>query len=325
VSEKPGGEKISTVFFNQVLPADLTLVVVWLAASIAAIYLPGLNTSPIRIVLALPVVLFIPGYCLIAALFPKNDDISLFERIMLSIGVSIAIVPLIGLGLNFSPWGIRIESLVISLILLTWVMVLLAHYQRACLPPEERFRFSFSAIAGRIRQELLPPKERGIDRFLSVVLTLILLVVISTAVFVIVAPNEGAERFSEFYLLGKNQTASDYPDLILAAENYPIYIGVGNHEGRNITYTIETWTLRTEFDNVTNLSTIVEMDPNNRLSLTLAHNETQIIPFDLFVQKPGYTRVEFLLFNESVPGSEVTGSDRINASYLNLHLWVNSR
>jgi hypothetical protein len=32
--------------------------------------------------------------------------------------------------------------------------------------------------------------------------------------------------------------------------------------------------------------------------------------------------VEFLLFNESVPGFNVTGSDRINASYRNLHLWV---
>jgi hypothetical protein len=30
--------------------------------------------------------------------------------------------------------------------------------------------------------------------------------------------------------------------------------------------------------------------------------------------------VEFLLFEEDVPGFEVTGSDRINASYRNLHL-----
>jgi hypothetical protein len=32
--------------------------------------------------------------------------------------------------------------------------------------------------------------------------------------------------------------------------------------------------------------------------------------------------VDFLLFNESVPGFDVTGSDRINASYRNLQLWV---
>ena len=200
-------------------------------------------------------------------------------------------------------------------------MILVAHYRRALLPAEERFRIPFSAIAGRIRQEFLPPGRAGVDRFLSVVLTLVIIVAIITTVYVIVAPKEG-ERFSEFYILGENQTATDYPDQIIAGQNYPMYIGVGNHEYRNMTYTIETWMLRTEFDNVTNTSHIMAMDPIDRLSLTLAHNETTIIPYNLSVKKTGYNRVEFLLFNESVPGLEVTGSDRINASYRDLHLWV---
>jgi uncharacterized membrane protein len=322
VSEITGSRKIISVFFTQAFPADLALAVFFLAAGIIAIYLPGVNETPLRIVLALPVLLFIPGYCLIAILFPKKDDLGLSERCMLSAGFSIAVVALIGFGLNFTPWGIRLEPLVVALILLTWVMVLLAHYQRAVLPREERFRVSFPAIAGGIRQEFLPKEEKGMDRFLSIVLTLVIVSVVLATVSVIVLPKEGAERFSEFYVLGKNQSASDYPDLIIPAENYPMYIGTGNHEYRPVTYTIETWVLRTEFDNVTNRSIIREMDPNERISLSLAHNETKIIPFNLFVIKPGYDRVEFLLFNESVPGPEVTGSDRINASYRNLHLWV---
>jgi len=318
-------EKIYSVFFKHELPADLALVVIWLAAGIVTIYLPVLNATPIRIVLAFPILFFIPGYCLIAAIFPKEGDIGLIERIMLSIGFSIAIVPLIGFGLNFTPWGIRLDPIVISLILLTWVMVLLAHYQRAILPREERFRVSLSAIADRIRQEFLPEGERGVDRLLSVVLILFMLAVIITTVYVILAPKEGGERFSEFYILGEKQTAADYPDVITPVENFPMYIGVGNHEYRSVTYTIETWTLRTEFDNVTNSSTIVEMDPNDRFSLTLVNNETRVIPFNLVVNKAGYNQVEFLLFNESVPGPEVTGNDRIRASYRDLHLWVNDR
>jgi uncharacterized membrane protein len=101
-----------------------------------------------------------------------------------------------------------------------------------------------------------------------------------------------------------------------------MYIGIGNHENRDMAYTIETWLLQTEFDNVTNTSHIMAMDPNDRLSLTLAYNETMIIPYNLSLKKTGYDSVEFLLFNESVPGFEVTGSDRINASYRDLHLWV---
>lgn len=325
VSEKTGREKISSAFFGQQFPADLALVVLWLAVCVIILYIPGLSETPIRMVLALPVLLFIPGYCLIAILFPKSDDLGLVERIMLSIGFSIVIIPLIGFGLNFTPWGIRFEPIVVAIILLTWVMVLFAHYQRAVLPREERFRVSFPVITGRIREEFLPQGERGVDRFLSIVLTLVILVVMLGTVYVIVVPKEGAEVFSEFYILGKNQTAAEYPDIILPAENYPMYIGIGNQEYRTVTYTIETWALRTEFDNVTNSSTLLEIDPNDRFSVTLAHNETKIIPFNLFVVKPGYTRIEFLLFNESVPGSEITGSDRMNASYRNLHLWVNSR
>ena len=322
LSEKKRIQKIYSAFFEQGFPADLALVTVWLVASIAAIYLPLLSETPIRIVLALPSVLFIPGYCFIAALFPKDGDIGLIERIMLSFGLSIAVVSLVGLGLNFTPWGIRLDPIVISLSLITCVMILVAYYQRALLPEKERFMIPFFAIAGRIRQELLPPRENGVDRLLSIVLTLVMLIAIITTVYAIVAPKEGGERFTEFYILGDKQIATDYPEQTIAGQNYPMYVGVGNHENRNMTYTIETWLLRTDFDHVTNTSHIKAMDPNDRLSLTLAHNETKIIQYNLSVKKTGYDRVEFLLFNESVPGLDVTGSDRINASYRDLHLWV---
>jgi len=322
LSEKTRIEKIYSAFFEHEFPADLALVIVWLMASIAVIYLPILSETPIRIVFAVPLVLFIPGYCLIAALFPKNDEIGLIERIMLSIGVSIAVVSLMGLGLNFTPWGIRLFPIVISLTLITYVIILVAYYQRAILPDKEQFRIPFFAIAGRIGQEVLQPGETGVDRFLSVVLALIMLVAIITTVFVIVAPKEGGERFTEFYILGETQMATYYPNQIITGQNYPMYVGVSNHENRNTAYTIETWLLRTEFDNATNTSHINAMDPNNRLSFTLAQNQTMIIPYNLSVKKTGYDRVEFLLFNESIPGFDVTGKDRINASYRDLHLWV---
>jgi uncharacterized membrane protein len=325
LSEKTRIEKIYSAFFKQDFPADLALAVVWLVAGIAAIYLPVLNDSPIRIVLALPVVLFIPGYCLVAALFPKEGDIGLIERIMLSIGVSIAVVPLIGLGLNFTQWGIRLDPIVISLTFFTYVMILVAIYQRAILPIEKRFRIPFSAIVGRISLEVIPPGERGVDRVLSVVLMLVMIAVVLGTVYVIVTPKEGGERFTEFYVLGEKQIAADYPDQIITGQDYPLYIGVGNYENRDMAYTIETWLLQTEFDNVTNTSRIIAMDPNDHSSFNLIGNETTIIPYNLSLKNTKYDRVEFLLFNESVPGLDVTGSDRVNASYRDLHLWVTVR
>ena len=320
LSEKTYIEKIYSVFFEQEFPLDLTLVIVWLAASIVAIYLPILNETTLRIVLTLPIVLFIPGYCLIAALFPKDGNIDLIERIALSIGLSIAVVPLIGLGLNFTPWGIRLETIVISLTFFTWAMILVAYYRRAILPYEEQFRMPFSAISFRILKVFLPQGKSRVDRLLSVVLTVVAIVAILTTLCVIFFPQEG-ERFTEFFILGENRTAANYPDAIRPGQNYPMYIGIGNHEYRDTSYTIETWLLRTEFNNVTNTSHIIAMDPNDRVSFTIAHNETKIIPYNLSVRKTGYDRVEFLLFNESVPGFDVTGKDRINASYRDLHLW----
>ena len=321
MSEETFIEKIYAAFFRQEFPADLVLVVVWLAASIAAIYLPILNQTPVLVVFALPVVLFIPGYCLIAALFPKNDDIDLIERLALSIGLSIAVVPLIGLGLNFTPWGIRLDSIVISITVFTWVLVLVAHYRRAILPPEERFSMPFSEIASTIREGVFPDRSSPVDRLLSVILVLAILIAITTTIYVIASPKE-SEHFSEFYLLGEKGMAADYPDLIITGQNYPMFVGVGNHEYRNMSYTIETWTSFTEFDNVTNSTTILAMDPLDHLLLTLAHNETMVIPYNLSLKKTGYNRVEFLLFNETVPGPEVSGEDRINASYHDLHLWI---
>jgi hypothetical protein len=67
------------------------------------------------------------------------------------------------------------------------------------------------------------------------------------------------------------------------------------------------------------------MDPVAHASFVLSHNESMVIPYNLSVMDTSYNRVEFMLFNEIVPGPEVTGSDRINASYRDLYLNVNFR
>lgn len=316
--EDTSPKKIFSTLFR-VLPADLLLAAVCLVIGIMAIYLPLPDATPLRVMLVLPVILFIPGYCVIAALFPKDGDIDLIERFVLSFGVSIAIVPLIGLGLNFTPWGIRLEPIILSITLFTFLMILAAQYTRAMVPYEERFRISFFGVAKGIRQWVFPEKTGRLDRVLSGVLVLAILVAIVTAVYVLSVPREG-EGFTEFFILGTNQTAADYPDRIAPGQNYSVYVGVGNHEYQNTRYTIETWNVQMEFDNQTNSSRIVAMDPQGRVLLTVGHDQSTIVPYNLSVNSTRYNRVEFLLFNENVPGFEVTGSDRINASYRSLHV-----
>jgi len=321
VHEKTLIQKIQSAFLRQGFPYDLLLVVEWLVAAILAIYVPVLNETPVRVILALPVILFIPGYWIILALFPKEGDIDITERLVLSIGVSIAVVPLIGLGLNFTPWGIRLDPIVIALTVFTVGIMLVAHYLRARLPPEEQFRMPFIALADSVRREILPAGPNRRDRLLGAVLALAIIIALLTTIYIITVPREG-EEFTEFFILDENRTATNYPRELLTGQNYPMYVSVGNHENRQITYTIETWMVFSDFDNITNSYRIKTMDPGYRLSLSLIPNQTAIIPYNLSVNKTEYNRVEFLLFDENVPGFETTAADRINASYRNLHMRI---
>ena len=56
--------------------------------------------SVIQVIIGLPLVLFIPGYALSYAFFPKKKDLELMERIALSFGLSFALIPLAVFFLN---------------------------------------------------------------------------------------------------------------------------------------------------------------------------------------------------------------------------------
>jgi len=315
---------IITALYSEPFPTDLKIILAWLVLAVAGIYLPIVNSSPLRVVFALPVVLFIPGYCLIAALFPNKSDLDGIERTALSFGLSIALVPLIGLGLNYTPWGIRLDPIVISLVIFTVSMLVIALFRRATLPADERFTVPFRSIVNSARGELFPETGSQLDRILSVVLLVAIIAAVGTTIYVIAVPKEG-EKFTEFYILGEKKMAADYPDRLFTGLTYPMYIGIGNHEYRNVTYTVETYLEQVNFNESSNSSTIERMDPLDHFTVTLPHNSTKVIPYTLTAPSTGYNRVEFLLFNETVPAISVTGMDRINASYRDLHLWVTVR
>jgi hypothetical protein len=73
----------------------------------------------VRYVLGSIFVLWLPGFTLIKALFPSKKEMDTIERIALSIGLSLAIVPIVGLLLNYTPWGIRLTPITLSLLALT--------------------------------------------------------------------------------------------------------------------------------------------------------------------------------------------------------------
>jgi len=121
------------------IPIDLALVIALTLACILFVLAPRLNETPVRVVLGLLLVLFLPGYSLVAALFPRSSDLDGIERIALSFGLSIAVVPLIGLGLNYTQYGIRLVPVLLGLSLFTILLALIAYIRRAWVSEAERF------------------------------------------------------------------------------------------------------------------------------------------------------------------------------------------
>ena len=395
-------------FGQGILFPDLILAVLWVLCAVACIYLPVINGSFLRPLFALPVVLFIPGYVLIAALFPErgpdpdeedeedaadeddtggvaeedehkaqevvtttqestslvpqqgiskrlqsilsdtgrsvigskprqepDDSVSSsfsgrsggidgIERLALSFGLSIAVVPLIGLALNYTPWGIRLDPIVISLVLFTLVMAAIAHYRRALLPEEERLFIPVREMFEEARGELFGGDQSPLDRALSVILIIAIVAAVATTIFVIVVPKEG-EKFTEFYILGEEGMAADYPTRFFAGSPQHLTIGIGNHEYRDIRYWVETWAMNQEWVEATNSSVIHSMALLDRFEVPVADNTTEEILYNFSIADQNVNRLQLLLFNATPPTDVVQGSDRINSSYRDLHLWVDVR
>jgi len=133
------------------IPTDLALVIFFTLLCIPFVLIPPLNEiSPVRIILGLPLVLFLPGYALIATLFPRKDDLDVIERVALSFGLSIAITPLLGLGLNYTPFGIRLTPVLIVLSIFTIALAIGAWARRSRILDEDRFVVDFVAVLREI-------------------------------------------------------------------------------------------------------------------------------------------------------------------------------
>jgi len=93
---------------------DLILIIVaTIITALVVLVAPCLTI--IRAILGFLLVLFFPGYVLVESLFPKKEELDFLERFALGIGLSVAISVFTGLGLNFTPWGIKLKPVLLSL------------------------------------------------------------------------------------------------------------------------------------------------------------------------------------------------------------------
>lgn len=230
----------------------------------------------------------------VAALFTKKEGISGIERMALSFGLGIALMPLIGLLLNPVPWrGIGTETALYS----AAVLILMGSVI-AWLRPGRLLELEQPGIESPVRRQGWGGGSW--DRRLSIVLGLIILGVLGALIYAIASPKVG-ERVTEFYIEGLEGKAVDYPEDLVVGEEGKVIVGIINREGETVTYRVE-----------------IAIDG-------VKHNEVGPVELDhdgKWEQVTGFTPgsagddqlVEFLLYRQ--------GQEDV---YRRLHLWVDVR
>ena len=122
-----------------------------------------------------------------------------------------------------------------------------------------------------------------IDRVLTVILLISIIVSVCMVVYVIVTPKQG-EKFTEFYILGIDGMADEYPTQLTVGEDGKLIIGIVNHEYTNVSYRLEV-----ELDGA-----VIHTE-----QIDLAHDEVWEEPFTFKATAEGNDRkLGLLLYRE---------------------------
>jgi uncharacterized membrane protein len=252
--------------------------------------------------IAIFLVSFVPGYVVVAALFPgaptpERSEIDWIERVALSIGLSLAIVPLLGLLLNFTPWGIRFGPMISAIILITTLVGSVAYWRRIRLPPEQRLSLTISIV--------LP--DWGVrslyEKALTMVLAASMVIAGGTLAYVLLTPRP-VETFTELYILGPDGNSSGDPTRLNVSQNGSIVLGIVNHEAAKTSYKIRVDLVGVllVYNTTSGLNETFETNRTNRswLNVTLADGEMWTYSYTFSINSSGVWKLQFLLYKDEV-------------------------
>lgn len=239
---------------------DLALVI-----AVTGLVTFGLFTAVsglVRILVGIPLLLFLPGYALVAILYPDESDgeyptfddektglqspllsdggLESIERIVLSVIASVAIVPAVTLVTTITPWGITLRPVLAGISLVTVLLSVLAIVQRYRCPPEQRFSLSLSPSAllftsGRNSFGKSAPDPTVYNALFAVAL----LVLVASAGFAVANPPQH-DNYTEFYLETQEVDGDRqliYNESFNKGESQPVTVHITNEEHEKQSYT----------------------------------------------------------------------------------------
>ncbi len=288
----------------QETPRDLYASVGY--AVVVAVALLALSISnPLAILL----VLFVLGYVLVAAIFPNNTSLGWIDRIALSFGLSIGVVPLFGILLNLTPFGPSFRPVLFAVTFFTVGLGYAAYWRRMRLPIERRLSLT-------VELGLSKWKERGaVEKSFVVVLAASFVVACAALVYVVLTPRP-AQTLTEFYVLGPGGNATGYPTNLSTNQLGSVILGVVNHEGAMLSYTIrvDLVGMRIAYNGTAGVNETAEVNRTtlSMLNFTISEGQNRSQPYMFRIKDIGLWKVQFILFRNG---------DFSNA-YATVHIYV---
>jgi len=296
-------------FHLQERPWDLYIAVGY-TGIIAAILL-GSNAGNL---LAIFLILLVPGYVSVAALFPGSSvsgkqGIDWIERIALSFSLSIAVVPFLGMFLNFTPWGLRFAPIVVIITLFTAGAGVLAYRRRMRLPPQQRLSATLDLAWPAWNHYPL------FDRILTIFLTAMIVLAAGTLAYVSMTPRRG-ETFTEFYILGPSGNTSGYPTALNVSQPGTLILVIMNHESASLNYTVrvDLVGVRLVYNATSGHNETLEVNRTtwSTLNVTLADGQNLTERYAFSIPSIGLWKVQLSLFKNG----------DYSSVYRELHLYV---
>ena len=227
----------------------------------------------IRLPFGLLAVLLLPGYSMSLALLPRAQDLEGAERLALSFGLSLSVVIVLALVLNYTPLGLGARSIILSETGWTVLALAAAWWRRRGIAPSELLSvvvrdWHWQSTSKATKLALMALAGAGLLTAVALTFTL-----------------TASPRFTEFFVLGPEGLAENYPRVAAQGEPVTVTVGIANREERSANYSVTV---------TSNGDTLATAGP-----FETAPGQQWETPVTFTLREVGNSReIEFLLFKD---------------------------
>ncbi|KAB1185155.1 MULTISPECIES: DUF1616 domain-containing protein [Haloferax] len=309
-------------------------LVILIGASMSVLYT---DSTVVRAVFGIPLLVFLPGYAVLLVLFPHTytdtrvarpalvtlnrtrTGITFVERMVLSFGISLALIPTLGiLILSFVPQPTTV--LVVGAFTTIIAAGLLAgEYRRQQLAETDRYDVPVKSWFTAVVESFTTGTAR--TRRLNVVLAAVVVLSVVGFGYALTVPNYG-EEYTNLSLLTQQSdgefVASGYPETLSSGETTELFASVTNNERELIQYTLVVQLQRV--DTSDGSVSVIEYEELARVSQEVAPGETWAANPELTPEMTGSDlRLTYLLYKGDAPANPDTES-----AYRSTYIWVSN-